>query len=374
MKLAFCLSEYFPYGGLQSDCLRIASQCVKAGHEVVVLTREWEGNRPEDVEIQLLPTKGLSNVVRVSRYVDAVHQYLKDNPVDGVVGFSKMPGLDIYYAADLCFALKAEKKYHAMYRYTPHYRVYESLERGVFGDAEATQIFLINPKAKEEYQSIYHTPDERFHMLPPGIQRDRCAPVDYDMKRQELRDHFMLEADRKLVLLIGSGFKTKGLDRALNAVASLPAALRAQTDFWVVGQDNPRPYQKIISQAGLEKTVSFLGGRDDVPNLLMAADVLIHPAYFENTGTVLLEAAVAGLPVLTTDTCGYAHYIHESGAGIVIPSPFDQVALNQGLLTLINHPQPWRDRGIAFGVDADIYDMAEQAAQQIETLIAKKPC
>jgi hypothetical protein len=42
---------------------------------------------------------------------------------------------------------------------------------------------------------------------------------------------------------------------------------------------------------------------------LLGADLLIHPAYNENTGTVLLEAVVAGLPVLTTAVCGYAHYI-----------------------------------------------------------------
>jgi len=252
--------------------------------------------------------------------------------------------------------------------------VYEQLERSVFSENTATQIFLINAKAKEEYQSIYSTPDERFHILPPGIQRDRCAPVDYDMKREEVRDHYMLDSDRKLVLLVGSGFKTKGLDRALAAVASLPPAILAKTDFWVVGDDNPKPYHKQIAQAGLEKAVNFLGGRSDIPNLLTAADVLIHPAYFENTGTVLLEAAVAGLPVLTTDTCGYAHYIEEAGAGIVIPSPFEQPALNAALLSLINQSQPWRDRGIAFGIDADIYDMVEQAANMIETVIANRPC
>ena len=46
------------------------------------------------------------------------------------------------------------------------------------------------------------------------------------------------------------------------------------------------------------------------------ADLLIHPAYNENTGTVLLEALVAGLPVLVSAVCGYAHYIAEADAGL----------------------------------------------------------
>jgi hypothetical protein len=53
----------------------------------------------------------------------------------------------------------------------------------------------------------------------------------------------------------------------------------------------------------------ILRGTQRHPRFLLGADLLIHPAYNENTGTVLLEALVAGLPVLTTAVCGYAHYI-----------------------------------------------------------------
>ena len=67
--------------------------------------------------------------------------------------------------------------------------------------------------------------------------------------------------------------------------------------------------------------VEFLKGRSDIPRFLLGADLLIHPAYNENTGTVLLEALVAGLPVLVTDVCGYAHYITDANCGRVVPSP-----------------------------------------------------
>ena len=40
------------------------------------------------------------------------------------------------------------------------------------------------------------------------------------------------------------------------------------------------------------------------PQFLLGADVLIHPAYRENTGITVLESTVAGLPVLTTAVCG----------------------------------------------------------------------
>ncbi|WP_163066577.1 glycosyltransferase, partial [Acinetobacter baumannii] len=69
----------------------------------------------------------------------------------------------------------------------------------------------------------------------------------------------------------------------------------------------------------LNDQVQILKGRSDIPRFLLGADLLIHPAYNENTGTVLLEALVSGLPVLVTDVCGYAHYIAEADAGRVLP-------------------------------------------------------
>ena len=94
---------------------------------------------------------------------------------------------------------------------------------------------------------------------------------------------------------------------------------------------------------------------------------MLHPAYVENTGTVLLEAIVAGLPVLATDICGYAHYIEEAEAGRLIPSPFQQETFNRLLhsMMLSEERRQWSENGLAFSQHADIYDMPKRAAEFI---------
>jgi UDP-glucose:(heptosyl)LPS alpha-1,3-glucosyltransferase len=47
MILNFCLFKYFPYGGMQRDCLRLARACSKAGYQVNILTINWKGPKPE---------------------------------------------------------------------------------------------------------------------------------------------------------------------------------------------------------------------------------------------------------------------------------------------------------------------------------------
>ena len=238
----------------------------------------------------------------------------------------------------------------------------------MFSPGSGTQILMISALQQPIFQRYYNTPAERFHLLPPGIGRDRKAPANAAEIRAIFRREFRLADNDLLILQIGSGFKTKGLDRSLKAVASLPAQLRERVRMLVIGQDDPKPFLVQIKTLGLGKQVEILKGRDDIPRFLLGADLLIHPAYNENTGTVLLEALVAGLPVLVTDVCGYAHYIGEAEAGVVLESPFEQQALNRALAGMLQNPQQrqlWSQNALHYARDADLYSMPERAVDII---------
>ena len=144
--------------------------------------------------------------------------------------------------------------------------------------------------------------------------------------------------------------------------------MKQRTHLIAIGQDEPRPFERQVRALGLNEKVSILKGRDDIPRFLLGADLLIHPAYNENTGNVLLEAVVAGLPVLTTAVCGYAHYIEEANAGRVVPLPFEQRTLDQALASMLSDDaarRQWGLNGLAFADLADLYSRPERAADVI---------
>ncbi|WP_299728720.1 glycosyltransferase family 4 protein [uncultured Endozoicomonas sp.] len=366
MVLAFALYKYFPYGGLQRDFLRIALECQKKGHEIQVYTTQWQGEKPEGFSIHFLKPKGFSNHQKMSDFAQQVHQKLSSSPATLLVGFNKMPGLDVYYAADTCYKAKTDSK-SFLYKMTARYKAYCAFEASVFGQKSHTVSLLISALQKPVFQDIYATSDDRIHLLPPGISKDRCRSENADNIRREFRQSFNLSDEDHLVLMVGSGFKTKGLDRAIKAIASLPEATRARTQFYIIGQDNQKPFIALAKRLGVLDNVRFFAGRDDIPRFLLGADLLIHPAYNENTGTVLLEALVSGLPVLTTDVCGYAHYILDAEAGQVIQSPFSQDALNKATLSMLTseQKQQWSDNAVRFSKQADLYSMPERAADII---------
>ncbi|MCY1435630.1 Lipopolysaccharide core biosynthesis protein RfaG [compost metagenome] len=88
---------------------------------------------------------------------------------------------------------------------------------------------------------------------------------------------------------------------------------------------------------------------------------------------MLLEALVAGLPVLVTDVCGYAHYIAEADSGRVLSSPFEQDDLNRTLAGMLADPGArarWSANGLAFADRADLYSMPQHAA---DVILAERP-
>lgn len=374
MKLAFCLFRYFPYGGLQRDFLRIAEACQRRGHSIDVFTACWEGDVPACVNLHQLPVRSLTNHGRSLAFSRALAARLEGAVYDAVIGFNKLPGLDVYFAADPCFVAKVRQKHGFLYRLSNRYRAYAALEKSVFGPESATEILLISNVEKPHFIHYYGTAESRFHSLPPGICRDRIPPDNLTRERCNFRRDLGFTDTANLLLMVGSGFKTKGLDRSIQALAALPERVRAATYLLVVGQGDGGPFLRQARKLGVEDHLKLYGGRDDVPSFLFGADLLLQPSYYENTGTAIVEAIVAGLPVLATANCGYAHYVTESRAGLLVPEPFDQAQFNQILTRMLTSSEQvtWRGNALDFAARADLYSLPEKAADVIESVALRR--
>lgn len=368
MNIAFCLYKYFPYGGLQRDFLRVALTVAARGHHVQVFTQSWQGERPEGLEIILVPVTARTNHGKNEQYYQWVQNYLSQHPVDRIVGFNKMPGLDVYYAADVCYAEKVAREKGFFYKLTRRYRHYSAFEKATFQQGSGTTLLMLTDKQIGDFKQHYHTESQRFRILPPGIYPDRKYSLQPENSRQIVREKNGIALDQFLLLQVGSDFKRKGVPRSLQALASLPETIRHRTQLMVVGQDKADRYRAQARQLGIEKQVQFFSGRDDVAELMSAADLLLHPAVQEAAGIVLLEAVVAGLPVLTTEVCGYAGYITAAQCGVVILEPFAQENLNTALLDALQNNEQrsrWAENARHFADTEDLYSLADKAADII---------
>lgn len=352
MRLAFLIFRYFPFGGLQRSFLETARLCRARGHEVSAFTMEWAGEKPTDFPINLIKSSGLSNHKRALRFAQRILPVLSRNNFDLVVGFNKMPGLDLYYAGDPCYVERISRKYPhwkaALLRLTPRYKSFRWLESQVFSPLRATKILLLSEEEEQSYRQHYGTQPERFTILPPGISQDPASPNRLNgASNQNIREQLGIKNNQLVILLVGSAFQTKGLDRAIKAYSSLPYSLKHSSHLIAVGDIRIASFKKLARRLNIEDRVIFLPPIASVLELMQASDLLIHPSVCDSGGGVLLEAMTAGLPVLTTETCGYAKYVRQARAGIVIPSPFEQHNLNTALQEMLSSgaPSSWGENG-----------------------------
>ena len=112
MKFAFCLYKYFPYSGLSRDFLRILVECQRRGHQAEVFVSSWQGSPPvKSTNVTILGEWGenfLPNHVKDRRYYRRLRRQLKARSFDAIIGFNRMPGLDVYYGQ--IFAISGEYK------------------------------------------------------------------------------------------------------------------------------------------------------------------------------------------------------------------------------------------------------------------------
>lgn len=369
MNLAFCLFRYFPFGGLQRDFVRIAKACIARGHKIDVYTMRWEGEQFPSLPVTLIPSSGWQNHTRIQHFIEALQKIFQEKKYDKIIGFNKMPGLDVYYAADPCLKSQLQKKHPTWFKLLPRYRVLLNNEWSVFSSTKNTKILLIAENQKKEFIKQYQTPANRFYLLKPGINPKFIAPDNANEIRKKTRYIYQISENQFLLLFVGSGFRTKGLDRVLTGIAHCPEGLRQKIKLFIIGQDQEKKFLRQAKSLQIQDNIQFFGGRDDVNHFMLAADLFVHPARSENTGTVLLEALASGLPILTTDVCGYAHYIESAKAGVILPSPFNQTVFTQTLITILQSTERsnWKKNGIAFAKQNDLYNLAEQAANFIES-------
>lgn len=185
-------------------------------------------------------------------------------------------------------------------------------------------------------------PRSRVEVIPRG--RDPVALGQRTAKRRSsTRLCLGVADDVPLVLAVGRQEWQKGLDTLLHAVPRILAS-EPRARFVVAGREGNETAELRrlrLTLPGADR-VEFLGMRDDVPDLLAAADVLAFPSRWEGAGGTVLEAMALECPVVASDLPVFAGVLDEHSA-VLVPVG-DAGALADGVIGTIRSPGPARER------------------------------
>lgn len=301
MHLAFAITEYFPFGGAQRDFFAVASEMAKRGHRITVITGAWHGAVPDGWQTIIVDKNRFrTNHARLRGLSDKILALQSEKTFDAVIGFTKMAGLDIYFAADPSFIAH---RYYGLKKWLPRYRTYAGIEREMFANTQL-KVFFLTEVQRQAYLSAFFLPASQQAILPVSVEPEfHFSEEKYRQARQYRRSE-QPEAGRYVLLFIAADFDTKGLDRVISALKQLTHAQREHLALWIVGNGKQGDYESGISALSGLKT-RFWGGQKSTAWFYFAADMLVHPARKEAAGMVIAEALAAHLPVCISSVCGY---------------------------------------------------------------------
>jgi glycosyltransferase involved in cell wall biosynthesis len=128
-----------------------------------------------------------------------------------------------------------------------------------------------------------------------------------DIKKYDVlpfnRKEIGIEKNKIILLNVARQEYQKGQDVLLKALTQLPKNIFDKVHLLIAGREGKLTTSlfKFVEENKLEKNISFLGHRTDIPELLKMSDIFVFPSRFEGLPGVLIEAEAAGLPIICTN-------------------------------------------------------------------------
>ncbi len=201
------------------------------------------------------------------------------------------------------------------------------------------------------------------------IERFRSASGQSVSSRQQFREKMCQELDipdHKHIIGMVACFKLQKAPLDFVRAIKLVSRHFPEVHAIMVGDGELRPQiEQRIAHEGLEQTISLLGWRTDVPQLLHLCKMLVLTSLWEGLPRVCPQAMAVGLPIVATAVDGTPEAVHDGVNGFLV-APGDIQGLAEKILYLLNNPDIANRIGLQGQHLVDEFDIRRMVRQQEE--------
>ena len=180
------------------------------------------------------------------------------------------------------------------------------------------QLLAVGEKVRQDLLTAGVGKKEKFGLMPPGLVINKLPAKDESLKS------FGLSSSRLQCAFIGRITQIKRPDRFLDVVSEVKKR-GIDLDFFMAGDGELlEGCRKRISEQKLPVTV--LGWQSNIEKVLSAADIVVLTSDNEGTPLSLIQAGMAGLPVVTTNVGSVPEVVIDGVTGIVTDLDVQEIA------------------------------------------------
>jgi glycosyltransferase involved in cell wall biosynthesis len=273
-------------------------------------------------------------VVRLARWLRQKNaSVLQSHLVDG-----SLVGLAAARAARVPLVVFTAHHSHELPFHGPKLIRVDRLCAGVLSD------LIIAPSAqvRDTLVELAGAPARKIAVIHHGFDLAALDPsrVNGDAVRSELG-----LGERLVLAAVGRLYDLKNHAGLLRAFAGVFGAT-SEARLVITGPGDPSELHGLARQLGIQEQVIITGPRQDIPAVLAASDVFVHPALAESFGMVIIEAMALATPIVSTPV-GIAPEVIIDGVNGVLCRGLDDDALAEGLRSVLALRPRWPALGLA---------------------------
>ena len=244
------------------------------------------------------------------------------NPHGGVERFWLRQHLRAY-EHPVARALAALRRYAS-----PRHYVLTAIERRQFRPPGPAAVIAIADMVRDHLVAEYAYQAARISVIYNGVDLRRFHPGVRGVHREVTRARLSLAPGDLALLFVGNNYRLKGVASLIRATARLRRdGIPARAV--VVGRESPGRYRRLAHAEGIADAVAFPGPDPQIERMYAAADVLVHPTWYDACALVTFEAMACGVPVITSRWNGASGILTPGVDGEVLEDPADVAGLSR---------------------------------------------
>ncbi len=206
---------------------------------------------------------------------------------------------------------------------------------------KADKIITLSQYMRNRLQYLYKVPDERFKMIPAGVDIDKFKPAPNQQEKDALRQGLGIPKEQLVLITARNLVPRMGLDNLILAF-DLLAREKNLMELIICGAGFLEDKLKaLVKKLGLSEKIKFTGSlsEENLVKYFQAADLFILPTQFlEGFGIATIEAMACGLPVLGTPVGGTIEVLGKFSRNFIL-SGTDYQSIAEGISEFIKNTQ-----------------------------------
>ncbi len=319
-------------GGAERYLVDLAQRLSHHGHEVHVFASQWD-EMGDGLSLHKVPIIPFPRSLRLASFAINNARSIKKGCFDIVLGLGNTLAANV---------LQPHGGVHWIW-FWRSLRAYEnpvirgiklmgrlvSLKQWVSGLIEEVpyrrqrcpRIIAISQMVKDDIIQHYRVPPERVTLIYNGVDLERFHPRNRKRYRGEIRKGLGI-GEELVILFVSNNHRMKGLGCLIRALAGIKG--RGEVGpfrLLVLGRGSMARYLDLGRRLGFDGEILSVQGTPYPERYYGAADLLVHPTFYDACSLAVFEALASGLPVITTKSNGAGGIITDGREGFVVDDP-----------------------------------------------------